>query len=153
MAGAALTMGGAIRLCRRMGSMRDYRKPLKACRVLMLSGIKKCFAAQTTPDGVPWPKLKPGTIRGRRKGGAGAKALRDTDILYNSMTGGGGRGVIRILKPGKVVVGSNLEYAAVHNYGYPAGNIPARTYCGHRPENIPKYEKILVHFAEREFLR
>ena len=74
--------------------------------------------------------------------------LRDTGILFNSLTPGvldpagnyskptldGGAEQIADLIAGGVIVGSNVPYAATHNYGDPSRNIPARPFL---PAVIP----------------
>lgn len=68
--------------------------------------------------------------------------LRDTGILFNSLTPGvldpagnydkpaleGGTEQICDLIAGGVIIGSNVPYAATHNYGDPSRNIPPRPF-------------------------
>lgn len=70
------------------------------------------FKDSKDPYGAQWQRLKASTIAGRRKGpGAGqAKPLLDTGRLRNSVT-------YRLDGPSAVVVGTNVDYAAVHQFG------------------------------------
>ncbi len=74
--------------------------------------VRMGFRDQTDPWGQPWLPLKPSTIRARRKGKGGGsdKILRNSGLLSNvanaERTG-----------PMTVELGSNLRYAAVHQFG------------------------------------
>jgi phage virion morphogenesis protein len=79
----------------------------------MLYGVQRRFETETAPDGSPWAALKPQTIRRRKKGranrGAAASILRDTNLLYTSIT--------PVADAVEAVVGTNLVYAAIHQNG------------------------------------
>jgi phage virion morphogenesis protein len=65
------------------------------------------FRDSRDPYGVPWKPLAASTIRRRRKGSS--KPLLDTGRLRNSVS-------YRLIGNG-VEVGSNVEYAAIHQFG------------------------------------
>lgn len=71
-----------------------------------------------SPDGVPWKPLSASTIRNRRKGkGTGsAMPLLDTGRLRNSIT--------KRVDSNSVFIGTNVEYAAVHQFGASAYHPP-----------------------------
>ena len=69
------------------------------------------FKASQDPYGKPWQRLKAATIAARRKGkGDGqAKPLLDTGRLRNSIASQAGANSVQ--------VGTNLAYAAIHQFG------------------------------------
>ena len=81
------------------------------------------FRESKDPYGTPWQKLKASTIARRRKGSS--QPLLDTGRLRNSIS-------FRLIGNG-VEVGTNVRYAAIHQFGGEAGRgrkveIPARPY-------------------------
>lgn len=95
---------------------------------------KRRFDEGVGPDGVAWVPLKQPRNRSRDRrgaragGGSGQKPLRDSGRLMASTTG-----AASILETGPlhVVQGTNLEYAAVHQFGVtmrrPARRAPTRS--------------------------
>lgn len=75
----------------------------------MLASIRRTFRGQGSPDG-SWAPLAPSTIkRDPKRYGAGHKLLVDSGRLLNSIQASA--------EPGRVTIGTNLVYAAVHQYG------------------------------------
>jgi len=68
------------------------------------------FAEEGRPS---WQPLKASTIKERNKLGYTGPILQRTGKLKRSIT--------RKVGPNYVVVGTNLEYAAIHNFGGPCG--------------------------------
>lgn len=70
------------------------------------------FRDSKDPYGSLWERLKASTIARRRKGtgGGGVKPLLDTGRLRNSVT-------YRLLGGAGVEVGTNVRYAAIHQFG------------------------------------
>lgn len=66
------------------------------------------FKASKDPYGVPWRRLARRTIAQRR--GKSDKPLLDTGRLRNSIT-------YRLIGQHAVEIGSNVEYAAIHQFG------------------------------------
>jgi len=101
---------------------KAIEKPYKAYRqiqFIMLRDIDQHFRDQAGPTG-KWDKLKPRTLKRRRKGGAGAKILQDTGRLKQS---------IRTRVTARdVAIGTNLRYAATHQFGDRKRNIPQRQF-------------------------
>jgi phage virion morphogenesis protein len=99
----------------------------------IVSETRLNFEKQQGPDGTPWPPIKPETIAARSKRkkapSGSAKTLIDHGHLSDSITykvGDGGN---------SVEVGSNMEYAAIHQFGGDTGRngankIEARPYLG-----------------------
>ena len=82
--------------------------------------VTKSFDQERDPYGQKWTPLKPATIKARKGGGAGAKILQDTRRLRKSVTSD--RAYTH--DAGGFTVGTNVEYAAIHNFG---GTIPPST--------------------------
>lgn len=118
---------------------------------------------KTAPDGTPWPELSEGYAawkRGRSSGGL----LQ----LYGDLTDS-----IQFLVSGdEVEVGSNVKYAATHNYGdkreassWSGGRgrsggkvassthtveFPARTFLGLSDENKDELEEVVIDWLREE---
>lgn len=90
--------------------------------------INERFNKEQSPDGTKWLPLSPARIKQRMKKHKHGqmKILQDVGELRKSIVYEAGKNYVRI--------GSNLKYAATHQFG--RGNIPARPYLG-----ITPYEK------------
>lgn len=99
--GAALT-----RLVERL---RHPKRALDEIGAQLVSSTRLRFVTQSAPDGAPW---KP-SARARRQGG---QTLSDTGRLRRSITAR--------VTPRGLQVGTNVAYAAPHQFG---AEIPART--------------------------
>jgi len=88
--------------------------PLKRCRLLIIKEVRDCFQNSHDPDGRPWLPIK---IRARGNVGQ-AKPLLDRGLLRASIVTAG-RGHVEELTPLSLRFGTNLEYAATHQYGDP----------------------------------
>lgn len=62
-------------------------------------------AAEQSPDGVAWPKLNPGYAAAKR----GGSMLRESGRLLGSLT--------RRVQGNQVLIGTNVIYAAIHQFG------------------------------------
>ena len=110
------------------------------------------FKDSTDPYGDKWKPLAKATVARRRKGSH--QPLLDTGRLRNSITR-------RVLAGGDgVEVGTNVVYAAIHNFGGQAGRghktiIPARTFIAIRERGLPREygeiirDRLAEHFAPR----
>lgn len=85
----------------------DKRRIYREIGQSLLASIRQGFEAERSPEGEAWEPLKPATIR-QRKGDA-HPILQRKGRLKKSVT-------LR-LTPDSVVVGTNLVYAAAHQYG------------------------------------
>lgn len=88
----------------------DLSRAMSAIAAYMLTATQRHFETETGPDG-KWPRLKPRTAArriGRRRRGT-ANILRVTNRLYSSVTPDSG--------PDFAAVGTNLVYAAIHQFG------------------------------------
>ena len=108
---------------------------LELAGVECIKWVTKTFRDQGRPA---WQALKPSTLKRRRKLGAGAKILQDSGKMRNSIvSAGSGRKLpesIYNLSNTKLEIGTNVVYAATHQFG--RGAIPARPFVpeGNEPE-------------------
>jgi len=94
------------------------------------------FESETDPDGKKWVKWS----SKYQKSGNGINILRNTQRLFSSIN--------YQVKGNKVEVGSNVEYSAVHNYGYKEKNIPKRTFLGMGEQNKKDVNKLVKLYIE-----
>lgn len=108
------------------------------------------FKDGTDPYGVKWRALKASTIARRRK--RSSKPLLDTGRLRNSIAS-------RLVGPAAVEVGSNVAYAAIHQFGGRAGRgrkvqIPARPFIATRERGLPRaYGEIIRDRLTQHLMR
>lgn len=101
---------GAVTLSLSVGLKRfEAEKPriLREIGMSLLVSIRQGFEAECSPDGEAWEPLKPATVR-QRKGDA-HPILQRHGRLKKSIT--------LNMTPDSVIVGTNLAYAAVHQFG------------------------------------
>lgn len=122
-------------------------------------------------EGPGWPPLSPATLRSRRRGRVSgvrrmldrirsaitgrsaysAKILQDTGRLRASIGAPAGEGVFRV-RPREVVVGTNVPYAAVHQFGTNragrshAVHIPARPFLKIEDEDVRVMQEIIRQY-------
>jgi phage gpG-like protein len=94
-----------------MAKIKDFRKPLTLCGMYE----KRSFAMQFEVDGKPpWKPLSPVTIARRRN--KSSKPLQDTGRLKRSYVSRGGDSIWQ-LTPNFLRIGSNVNYAGIHQFG------------------------------------
>lgn len=124
------------------------------------------FVASRAPDGTPWAPLAPATLWGRVGGFSGrhffarrwqlraatvrrmanARPLVDHGHLRDSIT--------YVVEDASVLVGSNMIYARIHQFGGSAGRvdhrvqIPARPYLGTAPRDEAEILAIAARHLE-----
>lgn len=132
----------------------DARPALDAIGQILVSHTQLRFVDQEGPDGLPWKPLSPVTVARRRGAGVGVKILRDTDRLIGSIDYHAGTGL--------VTLGSNVTYAAIHQFGQPKGasgrtrrggpipwgDIPARPFFGHNDEDQRAVLELLERYLD-----
>jgi phage virion morphogenesis protein len=123
----------------------DFAPLLRKVAVQLRSDVLACFDQSRSPDGAPWPPLKPATVRRRRGGGKGAKPLRDTGILMLSATAQGARGHVEQVSGAALTFGSNLDRAGWQNFG--TRTIPARPFVGLSARGLKIIEEMCADFA------
>ncbi|WP_419740184.1 phage virion morphogenesis protein [Ruegeria sp.] len=101
--------GSALRttlgaLAERLGDASDLADLHDAIGALLADGVQRRFIAAKDPDGTPWVESD------RAKAGArGGRTLTDTGRLQHSITWS--------VEADGVLVGTNVEYAAIHQFG------------------------------------
>ncbi len=114
----------------------DLRPALVDIGEALLLSTEERFSNQVDPDGRPWKPLSP-QYRKRKKH---PKILTETTNL---------RGRIHsVVSPGRVEIGTNVVYGAIHQLGGQAGRnraatIPARPYLGVSAEDKGSILEIL----------
>lgn len=118
------------------------------------------FEESRGPDGRPWPPLSPATLLGevgrdRAKGGLSARAQRRVALRKPLIRTGRLRASIAWKVAGNAIaVGTNLVYAAIHQFGGRAGRgrkvrIPARPFLGLTEEDRQEAEALLLEWLSR----
>lgn len=92
------------------GANRDPRGLVAICKTAIVADVKENFVRSADPDGKAWRPLLFQRPRG------GSLPLRDTGVLMASVTAAGKGHVERVTNV-SVTVGTNLEYAAIHQAG------------------------------------
>jgi len=92
----------------------SFREPLRQCQLLIRADALENFSGLHDPDGKAWKPLAHNRIRNKGDG----KPLRDTGLLMASVTATArARGSINELTDTYLVVGTNVEYARLHQEG------------------------------------
>ncbi len=91
----------------------------------LVQSTQRRFERQTAPDNRFWLPLSPATRKARRQ--PSPRILRDRGLLYQSIT--------HRVTGDSLQVGTNIIYAAIHQFGGKAGRgqkvtIPARPFLG-----------------------
>ncbi len=88
----------------------------------MLEATDNRMSNEVSPDGQPWEPLSLNTIENKSLSGQSDKILRGygtlADLLNYQINGN------------QLMFGSNMEYAATHQFGRDEANIPARPFLG-----------------------
>ena len=129
----------ALRLLRR--SARDLRPAMREIAGHLEDSVAESFQREASPAG-KWAPLDDLTIRDRlRKGyGAGPKLQRSGD-LANRITSA--------WDDDSAVAGSNLIYAATHQFGSARRGIPARPFLAVWPEHRDLIKQEVVQHLSR----
>ncbi|MGH9580722.1 MAG: phage virion morphogenesis protein, partial [Terriglobales bacterium] len=142
--------------------LREFVRNISARPLLNILGAVMRGSIETTfrEQGVPaasWPPLAASTLKRQRRGRGGARQLLvQSGRLKNSITyRGGGE------PQAKLIIGTNLAYAAIHQLGGEAGRrppfkkkdgrralIPARPFLVFRPEDPQRMQRALETFIQ-----
>jgi len=96
-----------------LDASQDLKPLLINLGALAMREFDKNFRAQGRPK---WQDLHPKTLYRRKKSGRGGRILRDTGRLQQSLSQGKPGNVYR-LEPRSLTIGSNVKYAAIHQFG------------------------------------
>ena len=141
--GVSLSWGGFDKVVGKASAkFGDSKKALMASvgEALVSSTIKR-FDAEESPDGQKWQPSK-------RAAAESGKTLTDTARLRKSID--------YAATASKVMVGSNVVYARIHQMGGKAGKghkltVPARPYLGVSKEGMEEVKAILAEFLAGTF--
>lgn len=148
--GISINWGGLRdALDRATGNISDTQSLMTEIGIEMKRQTIKRFHESVGPDGEAWAAVKNPRkdSRGRPRNGR-AKPLLDTGRLRNSISFSAG--------PFDVHVGSNVEYARIHQLGGQAGRgrsvtIPARPYLGLSEEDAQEIADLVKDHMEGSF--
>jgi len=121
----------------------DRRKIVRIIAGLMKHAVEENFEKEGRPK---WPPLSPVTIKARQmKGYWPGKILQQTGGLASSISS--------YSDNDKAVVGTNVVYAAIHQFGGKAGklrkvNIPARPYLQLTDEDMEEILKAIKDYLK-----
>lgn len=115
----------------------DLTPALKRIGEHLVGSIKgDRFESETAPDGTPWAPLKPATLKRKQRQKRILKTLQERGSLRRS--------IIYQVSANQLQVGTNLEYAAIHQFG---GTIPQAARSTEQEFKISKDGK--SRFAKR----
>lgn len=121
--------------------------------VMLVHASRSAFFSESTVNGAPWQPLAAMTQaqRSAQDYGAEGPKLRRTETLMNSVA-------VHLVSIDSVVVGTDLDYAAVHMTGRATGSaeggpMPARPFLGVGPDEEAAMALILEqHLSGAPFL-
>lgn len=153
----AMTLDDLARFLRdRAETLRrlDLSRPLAVILQLAKASVKENFATGHAPDGNAWlPLQRPRP--GKRHQGSSPLPLLDTGLLMASVTAAGPHHVEHLGSDG-FAFGTNLEYAAIHQFGGTIKahdvTIPARPFLGWSEQLIEQTAEVLGEALAEEVL-
>ena len=102
-----------------MNKTRDLQPALSQVGEYLLESHQSRFQLEVAPDGTPWAPLSPETLA-RKKGED--RILQDHGTLRDTLS--------YEATASELLFGSNLEYAATHQFGREEDGIVARPFIG-----------------------
>ncbi len=102
-----------------MNKTRDLQPALSQVGEYLLESHQSRFQLEVAPDGTPWAPLSPETLA-RKKGED--RILQDQGTLRDTLS--------YEATASELLFGSNLEYAATHQFGREEDGIEARPFIG-----------------------
>mgnify|MGYP003675147565 FL=1 len=88
----------------------------------LLESTQDRMSQELSPDGTPWEPLSINTIEQKDLTNQSEKILRGYGTLADTLS--------YQVNSNQLMFGSNLEYAATHQFGRDKANIPARPFLG-----------------------
>ena len=121
----------------------DMRPVLELCAIQAM----RMMASKFRNEGPGWAPLKPATLKRRARLNKSGPILVVNATLRNSIVSpSSSRGGIYKLDAGSVEIGSNLVYAATHQFG--RGPIPARPYLPTAEETVEPFTAKMLRYLE-----
>jgi phage virion morphogenesis protein len=130
-----------------LARMDDVTPAMKEIGEIVLESVQRNFEEKRSPEGSRWQPLAPSTVKEKL-----ARGRSPTDILID-------RGILmgsihRQADAHGVTIGTNVVYAAVHQFGAAfttlkgrrTVRIPARPYLGVRDTDWPEIRAALARF-------
>ena len=121
----------------------DLSPAMRVIATHLADRAEDAFAQQASPGGQTWPPLKPATVKDReREGYTPIKPLQRSGALVRS--------ILADWDEHTAVAGTNLIYAATHQFGDEERNTPSRPFFGVATGDEAFIERTLLDFiAER----
>lgn len=139
-----LTRIGGVTVKRRLDQLSriDTRDLLEVVGAVAESQVRRRLSDEkTTPDGTPWPVLDDDYAEWKRTVSSGGLLQLRGDLTDS---------IQYFVNGDDLEVGSNLAYAATHNYGDDSRGIPAREYLGLSTGNVDELEEVVVDWLREE---
>lgn len=110
-------------LGRLIASLTDTTPTMRDLSEIMIDASARAFDKTADPaTGTPWQPLSAARQKQREdKGRSIANMLQDSGLLVGSITNASGRYAVREIGPGYALVGTNVPYAAIHQFGGKTG--------------------------------
>mgnify|MGYP002087891713 FL=1 len=112
-----------VALGRLIASLTDTTPTMRALSEIMIDASARAFQNNADPStGTPWQPLSAARQKQREgKGRSVVNMLQDSGLLVGSIANTGGRYAVREIGPGYALVGTNVPYAAIHQFGGKTG--------------------------------
>ena len=106
-------------LGRLITSLHDTTPVMRALSEIMIDASARAFDTTSDPaTGAPWQPLSASRQRQRaKKGRSVANILQDSGLLVGSIAKPSGQHAVREIGPDHALVGTNVPYAAAHQFG------------------------------------
>lgn len=135
--GISIRTAGQERLGRFLSCLRnaDVHEVLESIGALVVSQTQERIVREkAAPDGTAWPDLDPNYAARKKKG----SLLELEGDLRDS--------IVAAVSGEQVEVGTNLIYAATHQFGDADRKIPQREFLGLSNDNLDAVERVLADF-------
>ncbi|MDO6488238.1 phage virion morphogenesis protein [Colwellia sp. 6_MG-2023] len=127
-------IGQALNRLLKQGS--DLEPALRDIGEYLLESTQQRFIDQQAPNGEPWDPLSPKTLAKKKRQD---RVLTETGTLVDTLH--------YQLGVNQLTLGSNMEYAATHQFGRESDGIPARPFLG-----IAVFERVEILAILRDHL-
>ncbi len=133
------------RLARLSRDSQDLSPAMARISEILVASTEDAFANERSPDGTPWAPLADTTLKRRQKAGRDGPILQITRDLLRSIDSDHDRT--------SAVAGTNLIYAATHQFGHEHDNlfgrgieatIPARPFLGLRRDYVDDIVDVII---------
>lgn len=128
-----------------LAGLKDFTPLLKR----LGTAAHEIWSEKFRSQGPGWQPLAEVTLAKRRKNGRGAEILKDGGQLFASLTDSASEGSVYELSSKALTIGTNFEYAAVHQFGSKDGKIPKRAFLPDASEVAPEFELVIQQYFER----